>query len=269
MTEFDEDALAAAYDRGRAAEARGDLAAAADAFAEMLRLDPEDRCGVAVRLAAHGLADAPEKAPPAYVATLFDQNAETFDAMLVDQLGYHVPMMIREALAARGLGPFARLLDLGCGTGLTGESLRDLAAHRTGVDLSEGMLAVADDKDVYDELYVGDAEGFLVASEGESWDLIAATDVLPYLGPVEGLFAAAAARLAPGGVFAFSTETMAPEAFAGRAWTIGPKRRYAHDPQKVRAALSAACMAEIACETIVVRHEEGAPVPGTLVLARR
>jgi predicted TPR repeat methyltransferase len=47
--------------------------------------------------------------------------------MLVDQLGYHVPMMLREAFEAQGLGPFARMLDLGCGTGLTGESLEDMA----------------------------------------------------------------------------------------------------------------------------------------------
>ena len=38
-----------------------------------------------------GRADAPERAPDAYVATLFDQNAEHFDDMLVEQLGYAVP----------------------------------------------------------------------------------------------------------------------------------------------------------------------------------
>jgi Predicted methyltransferase (contains TPR repeat) len=64
-------------------------------------------------------------------------------------------------------------------------------------------------------------------------------------------------------------ETAAPEAFGGRAWTVGPKRRYAHDPDTVRAALTAAGLGEIACETIVVRHDEGEPVPGRLVLARR
>ena len=42
--------------------------------------------GASVRLAAMGRAPAPDAAPPAYVATLFDQNAASFDDMLVDQL---------------------------------------------------------------------------------------------------------------------------------------------------------------------------------------
>lgn len=265
----DDDALAEAYERGLAAERRGDRAGAAAAYADVLRLDPEDHGGVAVRLAAMGLGPAPDRAPPAYVATLFDQTAEVFDGMLVDQLGYHVPMMIREALQARGLGPFARLLDLGCGTGLTGESLHDMAAHRTGVDLSEGMIEIADEKEVYDALFVGDAEGFLDAAEGETWDLIAATDVLPYLGAVVALFAAVARRLAPGGLFAFSTETAPDDAFAGRGWMLGPKHRYAHAPQALGAALDAAGLYALSAETIVVRHDEGEPIPGQLVLAAR
>ncbi len=272
MTEQDadsDDALAEAYERGLAAEKSGDRDAAAAAYVEALRLDPQDHCGAAVRLAALGLAPPPEAAPPAYVATLFDQHAEVFDGMLVDQLGYHVPMMLREAFEARGLGPFPRMLDLGCGTGLTGESLEDVTAHRTGVDLSEGMLAIADEKEVYDDLFVGDATGFLDAAEGERWDLIAATDVLPYLGAVEALFAAAARRLAPGGVLALSTESAAEADCAGRGWTVGPKQRYGHADAYLAAALEAAGMTLLAMEPIVVRHDEGAPIPGRLVLARR
>ena len=265
-----DDALAEAYERGLAAEARGDRAAAAEAFAEALRLDPEDHGGVAIRLAALALAPAPERAPPAYVATLFDQHAEVFDAMLVDQLGYHVPMLIREALQSRGLGPFARMLDLGCGTGLSGESLHDLCAHRTGVDLSEGMLEIAHEKAVYDDLFAGDAEGFLAAAEpGARWDLIVATDVLPYLGAVEGLLRGAAARLAPGGVLAVSTETAEEAAFAGRPWIVGPSRRYAHALGALETALAGMGLATLSAERITVRFDEGRPVPGHLLLARR
>jgi predicted TPR repeat methyltransferase len=269
MTDPDPDeALAAAYDDGLAAEKRGDHAAAAAAYAACLRLDPADHCGAAVRLAALGLAAPPEIAPPAYVATLFDQHAEVFDGMLVDQLGYHVPMLLREMFEARGLGPFPRLLDLGCGTGLTGESLEDLTEHRTGVDLSEGMLEIADEKEVYQALFVGDAEGFLETAEGERWDLITATDVLPYLGPVDTLFSAAARRLTPGGVLAVSTESAPAEACAGRGWTVGAKQRYGHEDGYLRRALAAAGLTEIAFEPIVVRHDEGAPIPGRLILAQ-
>src|SRR6056297_779952 len=80
-----------------------------------LALDPEDRGGVAIRLAALGLAPDPETVPPAYVATLFDQTAERFDDILVEQLGYAVPLMLRDLLERHGVPRAGRLLDLGCG----------------------------------------------------------------------------------------------------------------------------------------------------------
>ena len=270
MTACDEDRLAEAYNRGLACEKAGDIAGAVAAFRAVLAMDLADRGGAAIRLAALGHGPVPDRASEAYVATLFDQNAEAFDDMLVEQLGYHVPMLLRELLRARGLSGVSRLLDLGCGTGLSGQALNDMAAHATGVDLSEGMLAVADDKAVYDELYVGDAEGFLAASledGAEPWDLIVATDVLPYLGRIAGLLSAAAACLKPAGWLAVSTEALAedhPEGFA-----VGPLHRFAHGVGHVRACLEAAGLAVVAVEPIVVRHDRGQPIPGHLILAQR
>lgn len=270
MSEHDEDRLAKAYYRGLACEKAGDVAGAVVAYRTVLALDPTDRGGAAIRLAALGHGPVPDRAPEAYVVTLFDQNAEAFDEMLVEQLGYHVPMLLREALRQRGLADFPRMLDLGCGTGLAGQALHDLIAHATGVDLSEGMLAVADDKAVYDELYVGDAEGFLEASledRVEPWDLIVATDVLPYVGRVERLLGAAAACLRPGGWLAVSTEALGedhPEGFA-----VGPLHRYAHSQAHLRAGLQAAGLSVAAVEPIVVRHDRGRPIPGHLILAQR
>ena len=271
-TDPDDDALAEAYNRGLAAEKAGDIDAAVAAYHDVLRLDPADRGGASVRLAALGRGAVPERAPEAYVATLFDQHADVFDGMLVDQLGYHTPMELRERLRERGFKGAARLLDLGCGTGLSGESLRDMVGHATGVDLSEGMLDVAHEKDVYDELFVGDAEGFLEAAledGAEPWNLIVATDVLPYIGAVEGLFAGAAACLAPGGCFAFSTETLPDAAFDGRGFTVGPKQRFAHTETYLRDTLAAAGLTVEEVLPITVRHDEGAPIPGHLVFARK
>ncbi|MGF1658026.1 MAG: methyltransferase domain-containing protein [Rubrimonas sp.] len=262
-------ALEAAYERGLAAERAGDRETAAAAFREVLSLDPEDRGGASVRLASLGCGPAPDRAPPAYVATLFDQNAELFDLMLVERLGYHAPLQLREMLEARGRTRLGRLLDLGCGTGLAGESLEDMAEHLTGVDLSEGMIAVAHEKEVYHDLYVGDAEGFLEGAEGERWDAIVATDVLPYLGEVAPLFALAGRRLNPGGLFAFSTESAPEAAFGDRGWVVGPHQRFAHAPGPLQAALEAAGFGGVEMLPIVVRHEQGAPVPGLMVLADR
>jgi predicted TPR repeat methyltransferase len=188
--------------------------------------------------------------------------------MLVEQLGYHAPLELREMLRARGGWPWGRMLDLGCGTGLSGESLRDMVDHAEGVDLSEGMLEIAEEKEVYDALHVGDAVGFL-DHVGETWDLIVATDVLPYVGALEPLAAGVARRLNPGGLFAFSTETAPPEAFAGRPWMVGPKQRYAHALDYVRDTLAAAGVPVVEAAPIVVRHDEGEPIPGHLVIAAK
>ena len=267
QTRPEEASLGEAYNRALAAEKAGDHDAAAKLYADVLALDPADPTGAAVRLAAIGKGETPDKAPDAYVALLFDQTAERFDDILVEQLGYSVPLIVRDWLqkATRGTasGPYARMLDLGCGTGLSGEALADMTGHRTGVDLSENMLAEADDKEVYDDLYVGEAGSFLDASADETWDLIVATDLLPYIGSVDDLFAGVSARLAPRGLFAFSNETLAEQDFV-----VGRFHRFAHSERYIRARLAAHGFAIQVLAEIVVRYEQGEPVPGHLVLAR-
>lgn len=266
---IDEEALAEAYNRALALEKAGDFDAAATAYAEVLRLDPADHGGAAVRLASMGRGETPPKAPDAYVATLFDQHAGDFESILVDQLGYDVPLLVREALLVHAPGPYARMLDLGCGTGLSGETLRDMAGHITGVDLSETMLEVTDEKEIYDALYAGEAVDFLENADVEPFDLITATDVLPYVGHLEAFFAGAAASTNPQAVFAFSSETLPDAVMDGRPFMVGPHQRFAHAETYVRETLAANGFACLCFEPITVRHETGQPVPGHLVLARK
>ncbi|MEZ5811159.1 MAG: methyltransferase [Rhizobiaceae bacterium] len=268
--DIDEDRLAEAYNRALKLEKSGDFDAAADAYREVLALDPVDRGGAAVRLASMGRGAVPERAPEAYVETLFDQHAEVFDNVLVEQLGYAVPVQLRHQLADLGLGPFGRVLDLGCGTGLTGGELRPRAEFLVGVDVSERMVELADEREVYDELYVDEALRFLHAGEeGERWDLIVATDVMPYLGDLEPLIAAMAARLDAGGLIGFSTETLEEEVFAGRDFTVGRFQRFAHREAYLLRRLSGAGLETVLMEPITVRHEQGLPIAGHLVIARK
>ena len=274
MTEFDKQAIAEAYNRGLALEKSGDRDGAAEAYRQVLVLDPDDHGGVSIRLAAMGLDNAPDKMPDAYVATLFDQHADDFDEILVEQLRYCVPMLLREQLRRHAEGTFARALDLGCGTGLTGIALEDCVEHITGVDLSERIVELAFDREVYDDLYVGEAVAFLLEFEEDGnpdprWDLIAATDVFPYLGDAEPIVAAVANRLNPGGLFGFSTETLSQAKLGGMAYKVGPDKRFAHDPAYIRAVLTNAGFEILAMDDITVRLEETVPVPGHLVLAGR
>ncbi|TPW32885.1 class I SAM-dependent DNA methyltransferase [Pararhizobium mangrovi] len=270
MTNTDtEQALAEAYDRALALEKEGSFDAAALAYHEVLALDPEDRAGATVRLASMGRGATPPKAPDAYVSTLFDQHAEVFDDVLVDQLGYCVPLLLRERLQAVGRTRFARLLDLGCGTGLAGGALRDMVDHATGIDLAESMVALADERDVYDDLYVGEVVDFLTEIEEPAWDLIAATDVLPYLGFLETFLAGAARCSENGAILAFSSETLPDQAFAGAPFKVGPQQRFAHAESYVHMALTEAGFTCLEAGEIVVRQESGTPTPGHLYLAER
>ncbi|ANK86069.1 MULTISPECIES: methyltransferase [unclassified Rhizobium] len=265
---IDEEALAEAYNRALALEKSGDVDAAVAAYEHVLAIDPEDHGGAAVRIAAMGRGETPVKAPDAYVETLFDQHAEVFEDVLVEQLGYHVPMLVRQRLQALKLGPFKRLLDLGCGTGLTGGALRDLCEDMTGIDISEKMVEIAHEKDLYETLFVAEVEDFLDDNDEDAFDLITATDVLPYLGALEPLFFGAAENLTPGGLFIFSSETLPEETLAGRAYMVGPHQRFAHADAYVRERLTVTGFELVEASDINVRMEDGQPTPGHLVIAR-
>jgi predicted TPR repeat methyltransferase len=261
-----EDELADAYNAALAHEKAGRLDEAEQAYRRVLALDPEDHGGAVIRLAAMGRGAAPVRAPEAYVETLFDQHADAFEHILVDQLGYHVPLILNDALKAHAPGPYARMLDLGCGTGLAGVALSGLTHHRTGIDLSANMIDIAGENELYDELYVGDAIAFVEEIEDEApWDLVVATDVLPYLGEVRQLFAGVKRVSAPDAVFAFSTERLDGKA---ATYAVGPHQRFHHGLNYLERELDSAGFRVLHVQDITVRHEEGEPQPGHMVIAR-
>jgi len=90
---------------------------------------------------------------PEEVAAVYDAWAQSYDAEMA-QAGYRHPsvgLALLSRHAPRGTGP---VLDAGCGTGLLGDWLGILGfAPVEGLDLSEGMLAVARAKGTYARLH--------------------------------------------------------------------------------------------------------------------
>lgn len=266
----DNEALADAYDRALALEKSGKREAAVEAWREVLALDPADHGGAAIRLAALGATSPPRRMPDAYVTTLFDQHAADFDDILVAQLGYGVPVILAGALQQHAPGPHARGLDLGCGTGLAGEMLAGMVETMIGLDLSEAMVALADERDCYDELYIAEAEDFLenIGEEEAPFDLIVATDVLPYIGDVSRLFGGMAAMTNAQAFIGFSSEALEPESNAS-VFQVLATHRYGHNPEYIERKLKAHGFALIERIEITVRMEKNLPAPGYLFIARK
>jgi len=269
--------LADCYNEALRLEKAGDWQRAAALYRQCLVLDPEDHGGASVRLASLGAAPAPAKAPDAYIATLFNQQAAHFDQILVEDLGYAVPMQLASRFQPLKLGPFQHMLDLGCGTGLSGLALKAYCTYQTGVDLAEAMVEEADERGVYDALFVNEAVYFL-----EEWrrqhekqpadyplfDLIVATDVLPYIGDLAPLFDGLSHAASTNATLGFSCETIDNAAVEKNGWSITPHQRFAHGRNYLESELKRTGWALIDCQPIRIRMESGKPIPGWLVLAR-
>lgn len=251
------------YRLGEMREAAGEIASAIEAWTEALRLEPDDRFGASLKLEIAGAAHRIDTPPSAYVEALFDQYAERFDKALVERLEYRVPELIADALEATGSNAFAYVVDLGCGTGLMGERLRQRASFIDGCDLSAGMLRKAEAKRVYDRLSQQDLQTF--DPVGLRADLVVAADVFLYLGALDHIFEVAARICTDGGLFAFSVELHDGPA----PMVLLPSRRYAHSQAYLRDLLARCGFETASLERHVIRSDRGEPVEGLIVVARR
>jgi len=247
----------ASFALGEAREKLGDATGAGEAYRAALAANPADPLGAAGRLALLGQGEPPNDLPRGYVARLFDDYAPHFDRHLAEDLAYRGPALIAAAIdAAAGARRFVRALDLGCGTGLSGAPLRARVERLEGVDLSPAMLARARACGLYDALEAADIVDHL-RRFGAAFDLIVAADALAYFGDLRAIFAAAAAALAPGGLFAFTVET-----FAGDGYRLGDTMRFVHAPAYVEASAVAVGLRALVVETASARREKGEDVPG-------
>ncbi len=204
-----------------------DKAEAAAIIAEQLSGASETEIAE-LRARANAMRNAP-RSDAGYVRQLFNQFAADYDTRMQQRLGYAAPLILRD-LAGLLVEPNAKLdvLDLGCGTGLSGIAFRSIASTMIGVDLSARMLDKARSTGVYDRLVEADLED-LPDALGGPYDLIIAADVLVYLGDLTKLFAGVRGRLKTGGLWLFTTER-------GEIadYVLGPKRRFQHSEGYLR-----------------------------------
>ncbi|MCX9156611.1 tetratricopeptide repeat protein [Niveibacterium sp. 24ML] len=213
--------------------------------------------------------NVPARAADDYVERTFDLFAESFEQQLQQKLSYQAPELCAEVAARFLPRPEATLtmLDAGCGTGLCGPLFKSWAKHLVGVDLSSGMLQKASGKQCYDELIKAELTTWIAANP-DRFDMIVSADTLCYFGSLAEPLLASAASLRPGGLLVFSVEA-ADDSIVLEGHRINPHGRYSHTRSHIEACLSAAGLARLAIEDAVLRTENGKPVEGFVVAARK
>ena len=87
----------------------------------------------------------------------YDDWAESYDADLLDDLGYVAHLRCAEIFHEVAPEKTARVLDLGCGTGLAGAALTKFGYQNIdGADFSANMLQLAARRKIYRELFQHD-----------------------------------------------------------------------------------------------------------------
>lgn len=240
--------------RGSLLRELGRLDEAAESFQHAL-----DRGGDAElnRYYLAGVARQPlPPAPPrAYVETLFDRYADSFDSHVAQALQYQAPRLLTQRLAASGRR-YRHALDLGCGTGLCGPFLKQLAPQVTGVDISIPMLDKAQALGVYETLVQADAVEYLAAAQ-EPFDLVIAADVFIYVGVLDEVFLQVGRVLPAQGSFCFTVEESRDQEVV-----LHPSLRYGHSEAYLRRLAQAHGLRVTALERGPLRQDQRQPIPG-------
>ena len=240
----------------------GEVEHAVKIFEEWLVDDPDDPVALHMHAACSG-RNIPARASDAFIERTFDSFAASFDSKLA-KLAYQAPALVVEALRRSDVDPSESLdvLDAGCGTGLCGALLAPYARRLVGVDLSEGMLAQARERNVYDELVKGELMAYLARCT-ETFDVIVSADTFVYFGPLDDVVAVGGNAMRPGGRLIFTVEELVG-AEHDREYSLGMSGRYRHAPEHVERVLKAAGL-RVEIVSAELRLEAGEPVAGLLV----
>ncbi len=254
--------IEALYNMAGTLHTLGKTAEAIQALHQALNLNPHFEAA-GYLLAALQKDIVPASAPASYVRRLFDDYAAHFDRHLLNELHYQTPALLAGVLTPL-LGEVRRdqiIIDLGCGTGLSGIAFRAWSSKLIGVDLSPRMIEQARAKALYDELHVEELTEALAHYAG-AIDLALACDVFVYIGDLAPTFAACRAALKPGGWFAFSTEQGTPDG----PYQLHATGRYTHSEPYLRQLAIEAKFDVRIFESTTLRQQSGHPVTGYLVV---
>lgn len=250
------------YNRGIVLTELHRLDDAINSYKQVLLMDPNST-QANFALAALGVGDVPEIMPKENVVLLFDSYSDNFDASLVDNLDYKGPQILLNQYLRRSGNKVDKLLDLGCGTGLSGEAFSFLANTMVGVDLSEGMLSKAKLKNIYFNLVCSDIVNFLEIDEPKKYDLILCADTITYIGNLVHLFKNIKLSLKENGFFSFTIENSSSERYE-----LKITKRYGHSISYIRYLSELFGLSIVEIREFNLRKEQGSYISGSAILMK-
>ena len=149
------------------------------------------------------LKEAYDLEGPEATKRLYKKWAQSYDQEVTAN-GYTSPLRTAQALVACGAKLDEPILDIGCGSGLSGLFLKDHGFTQLhGSDFSQEMLDLAKEKQVYKELHLADlTEPFGFVSE--AFDTVTAIGVMAPGHAQPDLINTALKLMNVGGLFGFS-----------------------------------------------------------------
>jgi predicted TPR repeat methyltransferase len=136
---------------------------------------------------------------PGQVAERYDGWAKAYDDDL-SSWSYQAPGVVTETVLSQHPGAES-VLDVGCGTGLVGRTLRarGFAGQLRGLDISEASLEIARQGGAYDAVERADLQQRLPVDD-DSADAVVCVGVMTYLPEVEAVWREFARVARPGGL---------------------------------------------------------------------
>ena len=191
----------------------------------------------------------------------------------------HNQPLFEAVLDAAGVGPGTRLLDVGCGTGLTLVLAASSAArYPVGLDVSPGLLGIARERLPDADLREGDMESLPFADA--SFDAVTGVNAFQFAGDPRRALSEAASVLRPGGrvvasLFAAPERSQGTLAHEAMTALIPPERAADHAPYAlsapatwrpslVSAGLTLDASGEVVCSWRYALHGRGHPRPALL-----
>lgn len=183
----------------------------------------------------------------------YDRFAASYNDELTSR-GYAQPDRVADALVEAAVPFAARILDAGCGTGLSGLALANRGYRNIdGCDYSTEMLARAATTGVYGNLAAIDLNAATLSIPGAPFDVVTAVGVIGHGHVAGSALGSLADQLRPGGLLVFGINEL--------AWPDG-ETRPALD-QLVEQGRLASYRAEVG------EHIPGLGSQGWLVVTRR